>query len=439
MDKIKIGEKIKEAVAALPPPEGGKVTLNYLSEWLLERGIILDKAQLSRMMNGNEAVLTRHYESVCRALGIDYEEEMKAPPLNIGFSQGFWAAPLLVNQNQETTENREFLRDVRMTAYSFGGVPHFNDPGEPLKPFANNWDENKAAAEFYFSGEIIAYLRSQKGEPPRIDIGFCGSTIFKDSDTSLLRVARLVDARASRHAGVCIAPKGVFSEKKDEKGNISLTKQQVALRYLLGKEPSIRRPCHILYQRGSTSERECQLLFQETMHSRETIQILNLGAYKEELKRRLREKPYDVWAQVALMLTTTTAASAARELEDELGPLDVFEFRTADFAAIMDDSERARLDDGGFYYEMCILRERADEILRHPSFYALLDFLKRSVDDLNHSKTLSGVPDDFRRVADFWGLPTDKVNERLKRTDFSLTFYPDFVKRLMDMMRKRGT
>ncbi len=401
MDKGKIAQRIKNELGKPGKPRNQKALAVKLG---------LNPGTISRLLNGVGS--QEHFKNACVHLGLPLSEY---EPLKIAFSSGFWAAPLLAkNQEPRLTMTKEFFKHVQLTAYSdlADDEPIFSVPGKHL----NGFDRFKHS--FYFSGEVADKVKSGQ-----VDIGFLGSTLAKNS--KFMRVAQVVDASSARHALLVLSPKGTFR---------SLPETPEAIReitdYLLTSPEKNKPACLFLYQPGSTSAREYELLFHDVGHDHEDIQILNIPDFEREFLKKVKANPDKVIVTIALMMTVDAAKKAVERAFDGF---DMARFRTAEVIQHPKVKDRLKPSEREFFYDMIIQQKRKEDIVKHEGFPALLLYLGETVEKLTEARTQTNDPDIFKRVVDFYDLEKDEAIKRLKATEFRMVFYPEFVEFLLNI------
>jgi transcriptional regulator with XRE-family HTH domain len=368
----------------------------------------IDYSMLSKIENGkveNEALCLK----ILRSLGT---QEVDIPYLNsrlkVGFSQGFWAAPMIwINQESATSE---FFKQVELTCYSDNKTGNliFNNEGKRLEVF----DKNKHS--FFYLGEIEWLILNDK-----IDIGFLGNTVVEDVP-NIVRIARLVNANSMRHAMIVIAPVGRFSNEEE------------VIDYLL--KPA--KPCYIYYHPNSTSEMEYRIILQHAGHDHDTLPVLNLPEFKEKFKEKVNDHRGSIVCQIGLMLSVDTAAAAVKDLDPQGKDFQVFSFRTTKIVEKAQElKKKGELEMDivpftNFYYEMVTKRDskKIQEFAQsNEGFKLLLTLLREAVGKFDKIRTDKGIPLGHKKVANFFGLDKKETSRILKETEFELMFYPDWV------------
>jgi hypothetical protein len=402
MNKEKVGQLIREA-------RGNDLQKTFVDTINETSGLKLDNTRLSLLETGKEKN-DDLYKKVCEGLGIrlpDVENRLR-----VAFSQGFWAAPVIaINEGIAPIDFFEHLSLSSYTDKATGKII-FSEKNARLPPF----DKQKHA--FYYSGEIVDMLHSDK-----IDIGFLGSTVVED-DKDLVRIARLNDAGAMRHAMVVVAPKGQFSTSKE------------AIAYLLRKKP-MHLKAHIYYHPKSTAAREFRSLLQHTEHWHDTLDVLDLERFKEDFKEKLIKNKGKLVGHIGLMLSVECAKEAVKELDKDEKTFSIFTFRTSDIVTVAKEMKIKELDVTPFFYEM-VVRRSNDKIKRLASddkgFQYLLKYLRQSVTKLSDIKNDKGIPLEHRKVAQFFDLDIEQVSEMLKKMEFELVYYPEWVNKVLGII-----
>jgi transcriptional regulator with XRE-family HTH domain len=366
----------------------------------------MDHTQLSRIENG-EYPSQDLYIKICNALSIKIPILIDER-LRVGFSQGFWAAPLVL-MNEE--RDKSFFKQVTLSSYSDAATdePIFSEKGSKLLPF----DAEKHA--FYYSGEIVELVQSGK-----IDVGFLGNTVL-DNKNDLIRVGRLVNADSTRHGMLMIAPKGTFPN------------QEAMLTYLIDPPKTLQEPCYIYYHPKSTSEVEFRDLLQHAGHWHNTLPTLHLPTFRAEFAEKIKKHPNCIIGHIGLMLTIETAKNAIPEPEK----YDIFVFRTNDILALARKLGISNVKPNEFFYEMIVSRQ--NEVIKklaneHDGFRLLLKYLRENILRLKLDRNGAGIPLSHRKVAEFFGLDLQQASEMLKKTEFELVFYPEWVNKILGIV-----
>lgn len=417
MDLLKIGQKIREK-------RDTKSQMDFVEELnkklTLTFGFAIENSRLSRIENGKESN-EDVYKKICDVLDIEYTDSR----LRVAFSQGFWAAPLIWMNAQLATD--EFFDTVQLTSYSdlSTNTLVFSKKGERLPPFKA---EEHA---FFYSGEIMDLLQEDK-----IDVGFLGNTVLENAH-DVVRVGRLVNADSMRHGMIVVAPKRKFADKKS------------LIKYLLKPDGTKTNECHIYYHPKSTAEREFRALLQRAGHSHDTLYSLNLHQFRQVFKTKVREHEGCVLGHIGLMLTIENAKKAVQELDPNNVLYDVFAFRTNEIVDVAKEwrkeipIEKAielgieDIENTNFYYEMVVLRSNKKiQDLAHTNkgFRLLLKLLRTSVREFKSTQKDKGIPLTHRKVADFFGLDLQQASDMLKKTEFELVFYPEWINKVLDII-----
>jgi hypothetical protein len=404
MDLKKIGLEIK----AMRGQKTQVVFLDELNEQLTETySMRIDGSRLSRIENGLDPNM-EVCEKICAVLGIKYLDDR----LRIAFSQGFWAAPI-ITINEGLAPDYVFER-ISLTSYTDKAINDiiFSEKNKRLPHFIS---EKHA---FFYSGEVIDMLHNDK-----IDIGFLGSTVVED-EKDLVRIARVNDAGAMRHAMIVVVPKGKFKSTKE------------AITHLLTKhKPSAK--AHVYYHPRSTAAREFRSLLQHAEHYHNTLDVLDLEKFKDDFKAKLIEHKGKAIAHLGLMLSVGSAKNAAEELDKKNEIYDIFTFRTSDIVSNAQELGIKDIEITPFFYEM-VVRRSNDKIKRlakdNKGFQDLLKYLRLSVTKLSDVRTDKGIPLEHNQVANFFGLDVQEVSFMLKKMEFELVYYPEWVNKVLSIV-----
>ncbi len=401
MEKLKIGQIIRDYRESVGM--GQKQFLELLTQKGAKKIDIPRLSRLEHGLEGNEEL----YLDVCAALDITMPDTDNR--LFVGFTQGFWAAPLV--WMNEHSANKEFFDAVSLTAYAHADTHQvaYSKRGERLEPF------DPYRHGFFHSGEVADLLHTNK-----IDVGFLGSTVA-DHDSDLVRVARLVKANAVRHAMLVAAPKGRFADL----GSL--------LRYLLTPATNDNPHCHIYYQSKSTAEREYRTLLQFAGHEHNTIDVMSLPALEAGFAQKLQAHEGGIVGLIGLILSADWAERGVRGMDERGEKYDIFKFKTTDIAEMAAQMGLNNLETPNFYYEMVVARnnEKIKALAQHAGFRLLIKLLRSAVKDLEEAKTEKGISLSHRKVADFFGLNRQQAHEMLQQTDFELMFYPEWVSKVL--------
>lgn len=366
----------------------------------------VDASVFSRIENGIHTDKAL-YERICTVLSIKYLDDR----LRIAFSQGFWAAPIVaVNAGAHVS----FFEHVALSSYTEKATNKviFSDKNERLPPF------NKEKHAFYSSGEIVNMLRNDK-----VDVGFLGSPVVED-EKDLVRIARLNNADSMRHAMVTIAPKGEFKNTKE------------VITHLLTKKKATAK-AHIYYHQKSTAEIEFRTLLQHAEHYHNTLDVLDAAEFKQRFTEKLIEHKGKVIAHLGLMLSIEWAREAAQELDAKNRDYDIFTFRTSEIVSIAQKLNIKDLKVTPFFYEMVVRRSK-EKIQRlakdNKGFQDLLMYLPSSVKKLSDIKTDRGIPLEHNQVAHFFGFDAQEMSAILKKLEFELVYYPEWVNKVLGIV-----
>jgi hypothetical protein len=401
MDREKVGQLIKEA-------RGGDLQKSFVDTINKTCGLKLDNTRLSLLETGKEKS-DDLYKTVCLGLGIDLPDVENR--LRVAFSQGFWAAPVIAMNS--SIAPIDFFEHILLSSYTnkeTGGIV-FSGKTSRLTAF----DKEKHA--FYYSGEIADMLHSDK-----IDVGFLGSPVVED-DKDLVRVARLNDAGLMRHAMIVVAPKGQFTTTKE------------VITHLLHKQNADARAC-IYYHPKSTAAREFRSLLQYAEHWHDTLDVLDLNKFSDTFKEKLTKHAGHAVAHIGLMLSVECAREAANELDKDGNMYDIFTFRTSEIVVVAQKLKIQDVEVTPFYYEMVVRRsnEKIQHLANNKGFQYLLKYLRQSVTKLSDIKTDKGIPLEHRKVAHFFDLDMEVVSDMLKKMDFELVYYPEWVNKVLGII-----
>lgn len=420
-----------------------KLTLANMVFLLSDKINNLDEPKLSRIERG-QLEDSKTIEAICQILNIEIPD--KKNRLKVGFSQGYWDAPIVWINEQLAAPT--FFHQVKLTAYMdiASNELIFNDEGKRLAPF------DKQKHSFYFSGEIKDMILHHQ-----IDIGFLGNSVIEPS-SKIVRIGRLMNANTIRHTIVAVVPVEKNIQNEDE-----------LIHFLMQPD----EPAFIYYHPKSTSEIEFRTILQYAGHEHETLSVLNIQDFKATFKEKILQNKDKITCQIGLMLSTDTVKETVRELDPEQSKYQIFTFRTTKIIDkikeykeqsfllskeikqlkqqinSMEDFQRLKQKEeeldkvnaidikiiNNFYYEMVARAEKIHDLaMYNQGFRLLLELLRESVNNFDNRRSDAGIPIEHKKVARFFSLSEEETSNILKNTEFEFVLYPEFVNMALNII-----